>query len=74
MMYEITALPALTPVTTPENIFTDALAELLDQVPPASASVNVIVEPTQTADGPDTADGSALTVATDVTTQPLGSV
>ena len=46
-VYVITAVPAETPVTTPEEL-TVATAELeVDQTPPLVASESVVVEPTQ---------------------------
>jgi hypothetical protein len=60
--------PAVTPVATPvpEPIVATDVA-LLVQVPPAVASVNVVVTPEHTLDAPDIADGSAFTVAVLVT-------
>jgi hypothetical protein len=70
--------PAATPVTTPEAL-TVAIAVLLeDQVPPAEASLRVVVEPTQTLVVPVMAAtvGRALTVTPVVTAvvQPLAFV
>jgi hypothetical protein len=51
--YDITLKPAATPVTTPVPVPTVAAAVLLlIQVPPAVASLSLIVDPAQTADGP----------------------
>ena len=48
-VYDMVADPAVTPVTTPDPAPTDATAELLlVHVPPASASLNVIVKYWQT--------------------------
>ena len=45
--------PVATPVTTPVEGLTVATAEsLVIHVPPDTESVNVIVDPVQTADGP----------------------
>jgi hypothetical protein len=44
-------VPALIPVTTPPATLAEEL--LLDQTPPVAGSVSVIVDPTQTLDGPD---------------------
>jgi hypothetical protein len=74
-MYVITALPAITPVTTPDDAFTVALAtELLLQVPPMSELVSAVVEPSHTDAVPPITAGSAFVVATVVTIQPDGSV
>ena len=52
-MYVIVATPAETPVTTPLNEFTDAMDVLLDaQLEVVPVPVNVILEPTQTAEDP----------------------
>ena len=42
------AVPALTPVITPELLMVATLVVLLVQVPPVVAVVNVVVFPTQT--------------------------
>ena len=48
----MTTVPAVTPLTTPPEV-TVALAGVpLLQAPPADVSVNVIVPPMQTTDGP----------------------
>jgi hypothetical protein len=59
------AVPAATPVATPEvdTIFTIAVLLLL-QVPFALASFNVVVVPTQAASVPPMVTGVALTVTT----------
>ena len=51
-----------------------ALPLLLAQVPPAEASVNVVVKPKHTVKGPDIAEGKGLTVTTAVMMQPVGNV
>ena len=71
------AVPALTPVTTPVDAFTVAIAVLeVLQVPPPVAFVKVELEPTQAEAVPVIvpADGSAFsitTVAAEVAVQPL---
>lgn len=67
------AVPADAPVTTPVVEFTVADAELLLQVPPAVASVSVIVAPTHTADGPLMAVGAGVIVIVLVAKQPVPS-
>ena len=49
-VYEMVTVPALTPVTDPPE--TIALPLLASHAPPATASVNVIFDPTVTEDGP----------------------
>jgi len=56
--------PADTPATVPDDEPTVADDELLLQVPPAEASVNVVLAPTHTLDEPEIAVGSGLTVIT----------
>jgi len=68
------AVPADAPVTTPVVEFTLAMPEaLLLQVPPAVASVSVIVAPTHTADGPVMAAGAGVIVMVLVARQPVPS-
>ena len=50
--YEITTVPAETPVTTPELATVAIDGEALDQLPPEIESASVIDAPTQTVDGP----------------------
>ncbi len=70
-VYVIVAVPAEIPVTTPVVLPTVATpGALLVHVPPGVASVNVIVEPTHTADGPAITAGNAFTVITLVVEQP----
>jgi hypothetical protein len=68
----------VTPVTTPEALTVATAVLLEDQVPPAVASLRVVVEPTQTEVVPVMAatTGSALTVIPVVTAlvQPLAFV
>ena len=63
-MYVITVDPAATPVTTPEAETVAAAVFDDDQLPPAVASVRVMVDPAQTEETPPIAAtaGSALTV------------
>ena len=63
--YEIIAVPAPSPVTTPDDEFTEATAVLpLNQPPPLCpvGSLRVIVDPAHTAAGPVIAPGSGSTV------------
>ena len=57
-------VPALTPVTLPAASTEAVVLSEEDQVPPAVASVRVMVDPAQMVDKPPMADtvGSALTV------------
>jgi len=55
-------VPAVTPVTIPVEP-TVALPLLALHVPPEVASVNVIVEPTHTAEGPEIAAGNGFIVS-----------
>jgi hypothetical protein len=62
--YVIVAVPALLPLTTPV-VDTEAMeAELVDQLPPATVLVSVVVAPVQIAVVPeiDPADGAEFTV------------
>jgi len=73
-VYNIVAVPAPTPVTTPVpevpvTVATE-VAELVHD-PPAVASLRVMVEPMQTDDGPEIAAGAALTVIVRVTVHPV---
>ena len=63
-MYVITADPAATPVTIPDAETVAAAMLDEDQLPPAVASVRVMVDPAQTEEDPPIAAtvGSALTV------------
>ena len=59
----MTVVPAVAPVTIPVVAPTPAMVVMaLDHEPPAVASVNVIVPPTQTEPAPDMAVGLARTV------------
>jgi hypothetical protein len=66
-IYDIVAVPAITPVTTPLDVPTVALPLLLLQVPPALL-VRLVVDPAQTDRVPLITDGSAFTVTTTVAT------
>lgn len=64
----MTVVPALTPVTNPEDgtmVATDVL--LLVHVPPEGELLSVIVELTHTAVNPEIFDGNGLTVMVYVT-------
>jgi hypothetical protein len=71
----ISVVPGLTPVTNPvdEPMVATAVVPLI-QVPPADASVNVIVAPTHTVVGPPIAAGSGLTVIAFTAKQPTPTV
>ena len=74
-MYVMFALPAAIPVTIPDVAFTVATdVLLLVQVPPVTASLNVVVLPAQTDALPEIAAGVAFTVTYDVVEHPPGSV
>ena len=57
--YLMVSTPAATPATTPSE--TVAFPLLLVQIPPAAGSVNLIVEPIQTLEGPDIIPGYGFT-------------
>jgi hypothetical protein len=66
----MTVVPVVTPLTMPDDEPTVAtVVLLLIQVPPAVASVTVIVEPAHTLVGPLIAAGAGLTVTTAVARQ-----
>jgi hypothetical protein len=70
--YDITAVPAETPVTTADEEPTVATpVEPLDHVPPGVASSRVVVELTQTVKVPVMAAGSGLTETTTERAQPV---
>lgn len=70
----MTAVPPATPVNTPDEMSMVAtLVVLLLHVPPAAASLSVIVEPAQTVVGPVGAVATELTVTTFVAEQPSES-
>lgn len=67
-LYEITAVPAATPVTTPAALTVATPVLLLLHVPPVTAAVNVAVVPAQMVAGPVTVPAVAvvLTLIEDV--------
>ena len=66
--------PAAMPVTTPDAELTEALPQLLLQVPPGVALLNTIVLPTHTWLLPVIGEGLGFTVKLVVTKQPPGSM
>ena len=74
-VYVTIAVPAETPVTTPELLPTDNIVvpEVL-HVPPGDASVSVTVSPAQTCKMPLMADGKGSTIKGAVLMQPVGKV
>ena len=74
-VYDILALPADIPLTTPVDAPTVAKpGPMLSQVPPDGVAANVVVAPTQTLADPVIADGVGLTVIIDVIKHPVGNV
>ena len=60
----IVAVPAATPVTIPDEVPTVAIdVLLLVHIPPAVASLNVVVEPTQTLPLPPMVESPTVTFA-----------
>ena len=71
----IVAVPDVPPVITPVVKMMLAVAvALLLQLPPAVASVNVVLRPEHTSRVPMIAAGNGFTVTTSVMIQPVGSV
>ena len=72
LVYVISELPALTPVTTPvaETFATEGLEETQGVVAAAVEPINEIVEPTHTFIGPEIV-GKGFTVTTAVFWQPF---
>src|SRR5437763_776971 len=71
----MTAVPASTPVTTPlDDPIVATAVVLLIHVPPAIASVKLVVDPVQTSSEPAIAAGNGFTVKTAVALQPVESV
>ena len=68
-----TELPTVSPVTPPEPSNPTLLFDAL-QDPPEISSVNVIIEPRQTAAAPVIASGEGLTVTTVLEVQPVNNV
>jgi hypothetical protein len=60
--YVIVALPALPPVTVPVVFTLATVLLLLFHVPPATASVNAMVKPEHTVEGPAIETGVPVTV------------
>jgi hypothetical protein len=74
-VYVITAVPVLTPFTTPVEEPTVAIpVPPLVQVPPVGEELRVVVEPVQTEAVPVIADGCVLTVTAWVAKQPPDNV
>lgn len=69
-VYDIVAVPADTPVTTPEASIEATTVLLLLHVPLPVTSLSVVVEPAHTLAVPVMADGTALTVTVVVAIQP----
>ena len=69
--YDMTAVPPATAVTVPSEPTVATEVLLLDQTPPAAASVSDSVEPAHTGALPVIGVGSALTVTTAVLVQPV---
>jgi len=67
------AVPAATPVTTPEALTVAVARGRILHVPPAGVSPRLVVEPTHTVVVPVIAVGVAFTVTGVVTKQPVGS-
>jgi hypothetical protein len=73
--YVTTAVPTVTPVTTPDEEPTVTLAEPVAHVPPATVLDKVIVLPWQTTgEAGVIAAGDVLTVITLIAKQPVGIV
>lgn len=69
--YTIVAVPDDTPVAIPEEGSMTAMpGSVQDQPPPGEALVSVILEPTQTVDGPTIGGAAVTTVTTFVVEQP----
>ena len=68
-------VPSATPLTIPEVLPMVAMVVVvLIQVPPATASLSVIVAPTHTAPGPVMAAGIVYTATVVLTLQPVDRV
>jgi hypothetical protein len=68
--YDIVAVPGIPPVMIPVVPMLATVALLLPQLPPAVASVTVIVDPLHTTVGPAIATGDGFTATTIVALQP----
>lgn len=73
-VYVIVALPAETPVASPDVLIVATPLLLLAQVPPPSALLSVVVLFTHTLSVPAITDGNALTVNEAVLRQPVLNV
>ena len=74
-VYEITTVPAATPVTIPDDEPTVATPTLpLVHVPPDGVLFNVVVRPAQTVNVPVTDVGNGLTVMVVAAIQPVVNV
>lgn len=65
--------PGLMPNTKPDNEPIVIFALLLLQTPPGVASLNVMPDPTQTCEGPETGPGKGSIVITDVARHPVAN-
>lgn len=65
----MTSVPAVTPVTTPDELTVASAVAVLLQVPEAVGSLSAVVAPVHTEVVPVMADGGGLTVAVAVTEQ-----
>jgi hypothetical protein len=63
-VYDITDVPAVMPLTSPVDEIVATGGLLLDHVPPEVASLNRVVEPTQTLNAPEIGAGLGLTAMT----------
>ncbi len=71
----IVAVPAVAPVTTPDDELTVAVPEaLLVHTPPVGDEDNVVVDPVHTESVPDIAEGVVFTVTAFVAKQPVLNV
>jgi hypothetical protein len=73
-VYVILVVPASIPDTTPPASIVATVVILLAHVPPAVASVSVVVRPWQTLSVPVMIEGSEFTVTIAVEMQPVPSV
>lgn len=72
--YEMIAVPAATPVTTPEASTVAFDKSLLDHAPPPVLFVSVVAAPVHTEKVPPIAAGEIFTVSSAVTKQPVETV
>ena len=73
-VYDISAVPVVTPVTTPAALTVATPALSLLHTPPVVASLKVMVAPVHTIDAPVTPEGNEFTVTTAMTGQLLAGV